>query len=400
MKKFVIRISLLIIFDVAMIYIFRLHFCAILGLGIVTSVCFPFLGRAMKKRTLYQREYYEVSVFMEQFLCSYKRWGHVKMALEDCSSVFSKTNKIAGVIQQSIEVMESGDEGKESTILKNAFNCFTDVYKSRRVRMLCDFLCHTENAGGDVMCAVDILLNDLQMWKQRTVLYQKKKKYLEKELLVSSFLAVFLCCITQNILPHDCMANIEKITIYQVTTFVMLSGVLVLPVVIYCVFSQTWLDIRGKNKNSIENEFPYWLLLVSLYLQYNSVYHAIEQSCDSLEKSFQREVEQLLQDLYAEPNSLNPYMNFCRKQANMELQTGMKILFSVTNNEYSDTKRQMQFLVQQNHRFIDEKEKKYDQAKLAVFQMFKQLPMFMAGAKIITDALLFVLLNVKNSWIG
>lgn len=400
MKKIWMGVILVIVTDFFVVYIFRLQIWATLWLIFMTLVCFPFFVKITGNRRRYREEYYEMSIFMEQFLCSYKRWGHIKMAFEDCATIFEKGSKIYLVIHRVIGVLKSGRGNTENTILENVFDEITELYDSRRIKIMSHFLCHTESAGGDVLYAVDILLEDLQMWKQRTLLYQKRKKYLEKEFVVSSLLAVFLCGFTHMILPSDCINKIENLPLYQLSTIAVLSGIMLLALFLYHHYSKSWLDVMKEMDSSIEEEFPYWLLSVSLHLQNNSVYHAIEQSLQGLRGWFRREVERLLRNIYEAPNSLEPYVNFFKGQSIMELQTGMKILYSVNNNEYSDTRRQVRFLVQQTQYVMDQNERNRNQTKLAMFQMFKQFPMVMAGAKIVFDAIVFVLVIAKGTIIG
>ena len=75
----------------------------------------------------------------------------------------------------------------------------------------------------------------------------------------------------------------------------------------------------------------------------------------------------------------------------------MKILYSVNNNEYQDTQKQVYFLVEQSHRLLDQSEMNRYQTNLSVFQLVKQVPMVLAGAKIVLDAIVFVLLIARDA---
>lgn len=397
MKKIILAAAMGLFLDIFVVYVFRLHGWYTLCLLLSTVLCVPCFIKIAKKKQRWKEEYYDLSIFMEQFLCSYKRWGHVKMAFEDCANIFEKESRIYPVIQRAITVLETGEGDTEKTVLSNAFHEITVLYDSRRLKIMSHFLGRIEQIGGDVMDAIDILLADFQMWKQRTLFYQKKIVFLEREFFLASVLALLLCCVTHILLPNDVLQKFENLAIYQLSTTVVITGIVVLGVFNSHNFCKSWLDSSKKGGDSIEQEFPYWLLSVSLYLQQDSVYHAIQQSCHELKGRFRKEVTQLLKEIYEMPNSLEPYVNFFREEDLPELRTGMKILYSVNNNEYQDTKKQVYFLVEQSYRLMDQSETNRYQASLSVFQLVKQVPMVMAGAKIVLDAIVFVLLIARDA---
>lgn len=397
MKKNILAAAMGLFLAILVVYMFRLHGWYTLCLLLSAVLGVPCFIKLAAKKQRWKEEYYDVSIFMEQFLCSYKRWGHVKMAFEDCANIFEKESELYPVIQRAITVLETGEGDAERTILSNAFAEITKLYDSRRLKIMCHFLGRIEQIGGDVMDAIDILLVDFQMWKRRTLWYQKKIVFLEKEIFLASVLALLLCWGTHILLPNDILQKFENLAIYQLSTTVVITGMVVLGVFISRGFCKSWLDSSKNGGDSIEQEFPYWLLSVSLYLQHDSVYHAVQQSCHEVKGRFRKEVTQLLKEIYEKPNSLEPYVNFFREEDFPELRTGMKILYSVNNNEYQDTQKQVYFLVEQSHRLLDQSEMNRYQTNLSVFQLVKQVPMVLAGAKIVLDAIVFVLLIARDA---
>lgn len=399
MKKKVCIAAILLLFHGVMIVLFRLYGLYAAAILVLSQAGTFLYFKISKKRERSRQDYYEVTIYMEQFLCSYKRLGHVRMALEDCLNIFEEGSKMHSAIGRMIHIMETGEGAGGEMILSQAFNEINGIYNSRRMRMMHHYLCQIEQIGGDVITSMDIMLGDLQSWKQRTILYQKKKIFLQKEVFLASAFALFLCYVTHLILPYNIVQRFEGMAIYQISTTVVILAFWVLTLVVYNSSAKSWLDSSKGMGNTIEEEFPYWLLSVSLYLQQDSVYHAIQQSCHGLKGEFRKEVCRLLDNIYEMPNSLLPYVNFFRNQDLPELHTGMKILYSYTNNGYQDTQKQVHFFVEQNHRLIEQKESNHYQVALSGFQLVKQIPMLIAGGKIVLDAVVFAFMIAKNAMI-
>lgn len=397
MKKGIITAILAALGDVLVLYIFHLSGWPAICLFLISGLCAPLSIKTSRKRQLWKEEFYDLSAFMEQFLCSYKRWGHMKMAFKDCMDIFEKESRICSLIQRAIAVLETGEGEEGTSIYVSAFNEFTSIYKCRRLDIMSQFFCQIEQKGANVEAAVEILFADFQMWKQRILRYQKKKINLEKEFILATVLAMLLCCATPIIMPAHVLGQLKEMTVYQVSTAVVFLLFTVLGMLIFCSFSKSWLDDSMNDEDAIEQEFPYWLLSVSLYLQSDSVYHAIQQSCYHLKGRFAKEVSKLLAEIYEMPNSLEPYINFFREEALPELHTGMKILYAVNSNGYEEAQKRVRFLIEQNHRLMDESETNRYQRSLSLFQLIKQTPLMIAGAKIVFDAIIFVLLIGKDA---
>ncbi len=375
-------------------FLLGLHSCVILAVGVFGCFLVPLWYRIQKRICDQQKQYEEMTLYMELLLCSFKRSGHIKMALQDCLPAFKPDSSIAGLLRTAIHVLETGENVGKESIAESALNEISVFYYSRRLDFLHHFVCRTEQRGEDAAEALDILFMDLEMWKRRMLLYHKRKRMVWRECILSFILAVILCVVSHFLIPGDLRAGIEKSICYQSSTAVVLCALLGCMIVFHYWLGQR---DRGKNRNKhltkeVESEFPYWFLSVTLYLQQDSLFYALEQSGRETTGKFRKEVKQLMDDIYVAPDSMEPYLNFFRELELPELKTGMKMLYAIASNGYSDTQRQMRFLVEQNFLVMDRHEKDSFQAKLAGFGVFRQIPMILAGVKIVVDLLIFFLL--------
>ena len=308
MKKRIIISVFMLVFYACFIGGFRLHWLYAAVLLILSQAYALFYYKISRKGECAKEDYYEVTVYMEQFLCSYKRLGHVRMAWEDCCNLFEEKSNIYQAIQRAIYIMETGGNGQGKTILSGAFCEIESIYKSRRLEMMHRYIAQIEKTGGEVITAIDMMLGDLQSWKQRTAVYQKKKSFLRKEFFLADVFALLMCCATHMILPCNIVHRVENMTVYQVSTTVVLVSLPLFVLFVYNNCAKSWLDSSHRFGDTLEEEFPYWLWSVSLYLQQDSVYHALQQSCHGLRGELAEEVRRLLENIYEQPNSLIPYV--------------------------------------------------------------------------------------------
>jgi len=82
---------------------------------------------------------------------------------------------------------------------------------------------------------------------------------------------------------------------------------------------------------------------------------------------------------------LYPYTEFFRQLEISEVQTGMKILYSVNQNGYEESKRQLDFLISQNNVLMDRAENNRYENQTAGLSLLKHLPMLIACVKKVAD---------------
>ena len=404
MKQWGIGYSLVIMGDAVLGILFQFSLYGYVVIGAVGCILVPVWVRIQKRQQQMRCHYDEMTVYMELLLCSFKRVGHLKLALQDCQFVFPMESKMGKVIRKAIYILESGEGSEDGRIAESALRQISDNYNCRRITLLHHFLCRADCLGGDVEEALDILLADFEMWKRRLVLYWKTRRWIGCECMVSVVLALLLCSVSRMLIPANFLCEMRNSTIYQVTTVVVICALALVLTVIRILVGQSQMEGKRERKTvkEVEHQFPYWLLAVTIYLKQDSLYHALQQSRDEVSGRFQKEVDHLIQAVYEQPTALEPYVEFFHDIPLPELHTGMKLLYAVNANGYQDTKKQIQFLVEQCHVMMDRQEKQYFRMKLAGFRMLRQVPMMIAGGKAIIDIVTFFILLGRQTqfWNG
>lgn len=390
------------------------------GVGMI-----PLYEKNRRRGEREKKEFEEVTSYMEQLLCSYKRWGQLGSAWEDCRLLFDHESQMGQVIEKALCCLKSGEGVKGNDIAWSACSYIHNQYDSRRLILLHDFLCRAGETGGDMGESLDILLNDLQLWKRRKSLFQARKRLLKMESGLSVVLAACMCCFSRIIMPFDLENRLVSSVWYQVSSAGVLCLLLFTLLGIFHKLTGEWLDAREKTESGeeqekqyqilqsysrgwkwqmakricrqeVEQEFSYWLLSVILYLQRENVYQALRYSLRQLQGVFREEVQKLLQGIYNEPSSLLPYMEFFKKLEMEEIQSGMKVLYSAGNSEYQDTRRQVHFLVEQNSLIMDRYEQSHQDAKTAGMGFLRQIPLLLAAGKVIVDMGVLLVMTMEQ----
>ncbi len=419
-RKTIWCINLLMFLIMAvLVWVYELWIIFIVPLCVGAGVSVWRIQKCIQREKENERRYHQVTTYLEQLLCSYRRLGHAGKALEDCSTIFERGSEMGKALERAIHILLTGEGVVDGTILETALDEVGREFNSRRMQIIHRFICRVERTGGECGCAVDILLEDLELWKNRTKLYQNKKRFIRLECGIATVLAVMLCYVSRLLTPGELGFCISDSAVYQISTVIVLMMLFYIVSCIYRKLSGSWLDekeaqdekteqrleklyciVCGESEKIsllsdhmakkivgryVKNEFPYWLLLVTLYLQTESSYQALRYSMDETGGIFHRELEKLTEAIYDSPRNLEPYLNFFHRLELPEVQTGMKILYSVNANGYEDSKRQLDFLVAQNNRLMDKNERYGNANKMAGMSLLKQLPMLVSCLKLLID---------------
>lgn len=154
--------------------------------------------------------------------------------------------------------------------------------------------------------------------------------------------------------------------------------------------------IKKKMTASLELAFPQWLLEVSLLLQNNNVYIAIEQSLPLAPAVLQEPIAQLLLALEQQPDSMRPYNDFLAEYKLVEVKSMMRSLFALDHNGNGEDSRFLNGLIERNNQLVDQSEQIYHENQIAYVSIFQFVPMLLASLKLMADMFGFVILLLGN----
>lgn len=428
MKRLVIEGGILGIVLLVIALSYSLGIPQSLVAGGIGFLLLPLADRCRIRARTVEDEFYQVSSYMEQMLCSFRRRPVIGAALQDSQSIFARETKMWRILEKMKSSLQAGELVPEQdfrsggNLLRDTLGIMEQAYPCRRMKLLHDFIVKAEAMGGNTTESLNILLRDFQMWKRRVRMFQKKRQYLCSDSVAACVTALGLCGLSYHFIPWNLREMLTRSWQYQWSSVVFVSGIMGIFVWILSRQTEHWTDTRERRgeKNSehlkksyrglkkkkvgvlkyfskrvcrraVEQEFPYWLLTVALFLQMDNTFQAVRSSVEYTSEIFSSEVNEFLQRIYADPVSPEPYSSFFAELQLPEVQSGMKLLYAFTNNGYEDTSGQIRFLVEQNHLVMDQVEKKEFEDQVAAFGFVRQVPMLMAALKVIMD-LVFLLI--------
>lgn len=215
--------------------------------GIFVTICLciiPFMIISQFKYIYEQRRFNEITVYMEQMAYSFKKKPKILTALKDTAEITS--GHMNTLVNNAIEMIEND---YSDTIYKDAFAKIEKEYECSRILQLHKFLTKVEEqgAGAEYINSLDILIDDIASWTQRTFLFQKERADIRNKILLSLIISLGICSTTVFMIPEqmDITGNI----VYQVATTITL----VLFILIY-TFTQTKLNGSWLENDAVKDE--------------------------------------------------------------------------------------------------------------------------------------------------
>lgn len=206
-------------------YIFSLRLPSILVISGVTACFVPGMF-AQVYRNLYEAKRFEdITAYMEQVLCSFKRHAKILNSLEDTLALFEKgESRLYDDILEAISYIQTGEA--ETDLYREAFSFIEKEYGCPRLYKIHDFLIESEMVGGDFTLAADILLKDRRLWIDRVYELQREKKNVKVKVTIGIVLSFLVCGMTVYMLPKE-FGITDHIISQIVTTVTILLNLLI-----------------------------------------------------------------------------------------------------------------------------------------------------------------------------
>ena len=156
---------------------------------------------------------------------------------------------------------------------------------------------------------------------------------------------------------------------------------------------------KNKIKKTLMLEFPIWLRDVALNLNNLTVINAIEQSKIIASYPMQCEIDKFLQRYEEEPNSIKPYNEFLSEYNLEDVQSTMKVLYTIQSMGQKEIKDQISLLINRNQELLNKTEAVANEDSLGGVEALGYAPMILVSLQMmISMALLFShVMNYLNS---
>ena len=439
-------------------WLFTMHWIAVLVVGLVGIACIPILIRNTYKQMYEQQRFSDLNQYMEQILYSFRGNKKVTQSLKDILSVFNE-GPMHDTVMEALNYIYTHNEGD---VHKDALRIVERKYKNERLRTIHTFLCKVETIGGDFENSIQLLLQDRSLWADRQLINHKERKQKRVMVIGSILISVGLCVFIQRNLAST--IEIANSLLTQIATAAMLIADIIIYVITDTKLAVDWLDqkdtktkkeimedyefvlnfnpkreflrkslpyslipiavaalsffflksnflaiaalltlpvfvmqhrisyrIKKKNlRKEIEMKFPRWLMEVALQLQSGSVYTAIEKSYETAPTVLKPELVKFMKAREEDRTTIAPYLGFMAFAEMPEIQSSMKMLYSISQGADNDADAQINDIIRRNNLMLDKAEKMRNDDMLSVFYGLMLAPQLTASVKLIIDMVTFL----------
>lgn len=318
--------------------------------------------------------------------------------------------KLGGTYRSTIQLLlkdRAAWEKRQLQIQKDRKQKKTQVVLSIIVSVLiCVIFTRTLPADLEIMSSSIVQIDTVVMWFFMVMLFCKADKKVSVNLLAS----------IEARSEDRQLKKYVKITTWDEskqikTSFVWCVIVAVITLLVWAVFKSDWiaivgvilaifmlfqhkLDYRLTFKSLIDDirlAFPRWMIEISLLLQTESVQVALVKSYNDAPAVLKPELELLMQRLKEAPESSAPFIDFFGDFVLRDIQSAMKMLYSIQAGTGGDPDTQISDIIERNNQMLEITERKIADNAMASLDTQFLMPLIITGGKLMIDMMVFLL---------
>ena len=412
-RKSIITYGAVVMATLGLGMLFRLQGIYLFVLCLWVVLWLPFFLRNIYKNRYNQQHFLEANTYMEQFLYSFQKSGKVLTTLEDVAKLFTK-GEMHRVITEAIYHIRHTYE--ENDVSQNALQIIEDSYCVPQISTMHRFALQVEKIGGEYAGAIMLMLDARRMWVDRVYELLKEKNRRRVQILVSVFASLLLCTILLFV-AERIQVDITEYPVTKVSTLV----VLMLDFYIFyrgdSKLSTGYMEeempqgdyLRQYEKvkksqrmggiglgvgiakrhvtRGIQMLFPRWLMEVSLLLQSENVQVAIAKSYEDAPALLKPELKILIEKLRLHPTDMEPYLSFFQDYPLPEVQSAMKMLYSISEGTGGNASNQISDIIRRNQVLMNTAEQMKNEDALAGMYALFLAPQLTGSLKLLVDML-------------
>lgn len=173
--------------------------------------------------------------------------------------------------------------------------------------------------------------------------------------------------------------------------YMYLISLFLVPVMLFQHKINYALAMKGLRKE-INLKFSRWLMDIALLLQTTNVQNAIFQSIDTAPVVLVPELKKFREKLQQDPISSEPYLKFMEFFKLTEVQASMKMLYSIDQGAGGDAGEQIAEIIRRNNKMLDKVETDANDDSLAIMYLYFLLPQLSAGAMVLVEMVLYIVM--------
>lgn len=382
--------------------------------------------REENKRKKYLKKFNDVVLYMEQIVYSFKKQPKIRMALVDAGKVSS--DEMKEIIEEAILNI---DVDETDRIYEDSLKIIEEEYACKRIRSLHQFVIKIETHGGEYESYLNILLEDIKEWSDRTLLFIRNVERVKRNVLISIFSTLITCGFMAYLIPSN--YKYTEHPLYQLSSAIMIVMMLFAYLFVNRKLNFDWIKEKNisnhnliikyyllvekgyknksalkffekitykKAKRSLENEisksFPDWVREVAINLQNDTVQSAIEESYENAPFVLKRPIRKLLIDFEKYPIGIEPYDNWLKEFDLPDIKSSMKMFYSMNELGKEESVNQLNSIIDRNNKLMQQAEEMKNRDQIGTAGLFTSIPMMVGIAKIMIDMILMIIVFTSS----
>ncbi len=393
--------------------LFGLSGLTLAALGLWVFMLLPFFMRNLYKNRFMQGQFMEANTYIEQYLYSFQKTGKILSTLQDVRKLFDG-DEMARRLDLAIDYIQHTYE--RSDVEERALAMIAEAYPVEQIRIMHRFSLQVEENGGEYSEAVLLMLDSRRLWADRVYDLLKEKARRRVQILVSVGASLALCTMLL-VVSKNLNVDIPRNAVTRWTTLLVLAADLFIFYKADAKLSAGYMKDQMDNENylrqyekvrrceesgkkelglsiakrnvtrGLQMVFPQWLMKVSLLLQSENVQVAIAKSVEDAPPLLVPELEKLCEALLLHPTDIEPYLSFLQEYSLPEIQSAMKMLYSISEGTGGNASAQIGDIIRRNQLLMDKAEAMKNEDALAGMYALFLAPQLTGAVKLLADML-------------
>lgn len=238
-------------------FLFKLQMSYILILGGIGILMLPMIIISQYKYLFEQRRFTDVSTYVEQMIYNFKKQPKILNALIEVKRMFVNDGKsqMASTLEKAIKSIQ--EDGADYT---GALSSIYEQYPCSRVKSLHRFMMKIERNGGLYQSGINVLLEDIGIWIERTYQYQVNRKHAKNNILISIILSCVICYFMIYALTGGAItfgSGVYNNQVFQVALCIFLAISLTIYTISTSKLNGSWLVKENSDDSVIKQKYDF-----------------------------------------------------------------------------------------------------------------------------------------------
>ncbi|MBO5488459.1 MAG: hypothetical protein J5972_00980, partial [Eubacterium sp.] len=264
-----------------------------------------------------------------------------------------------------------------------------------------DMISHIVLKGEEYGGQWEVMINQLLRYGETRQRFGEQIQEVYQQFHISLGFSFLLCVVSGVMVPRGMLENMMLVPMYVVSLTLVVVGFFMSVIWMY----RKILSSRHRQRCNLDSsmsrkkDFAEWIDDVLMRLPKMSTYQALQTSkrvADWMEPF----VDKFVDDIYNEPTSICPYLNFAKKIQVEESEKILCLLYAIQREDKERFASQLRELEACQMTMKEQIEENRRQKEIMYFSRGRQIPLFLAGFKIVLDLVGYVYLMLQQPALG